>query len=411
MQAVIKMEKVLLLLAGVSVLYALDNGLGRTPPMGWNSWERFRCNVDCDNDPENCIGEKLYMQMADRMAADGYKDAGYEYVNVDDCWMAKERGPDGKLQADPKRFPSGMKALGDYIHSKGLKFGIYEDFGTQTCGGFPGSKFFMETDAQTFADWGVDLLKLDGCYSNIEDMTSGYPIMEFFLNKTGRPILYSCSWPAYFVAYKKIPDYKAIAKSCNIWRNYDDIQDSWDSVTEIVNYYAKNEGNFFEVAGPGSFNDPDMLIIGNFGLSRDQQRAQMAMWAIMAAPLLMSADLRKMDPYSKSILLNKDVIAINQDPMGQPGSIILDMNQIQIWFRPVMPKGSAAFAVLYTGSYGTPEKLSLKCETLGMVGSGGYNVTEVFDGRYVGMFKSTDNINITVNPSGVFLGKAVYLGN
>ncbi|XP_062610228.1 alpha-N-acetylgalactosaminidase-like [Saccostrea cucullata] len=404
------MKTLLLFLAGLSSIYTLDNGLARTPPMGWNSWERFRCNTDCLNDPENCIGEKLYMQIADRMAEDGYKDVGYEYVNVDDCWMAKKRGPDGRLQADPDRFPSGMKALGDYIHSKGLKFGIYEDFGTETCGGFPGSKFFMESDAQTFADWGVDLLKLDGCYSNVEDMTSGYPIMEFFLNKTGRPILYSCSWPAYFVANDKIPDYKAIAKSCNIWRNFDDIQDSWDSVASIIGYYGKNKGNFSDVAGPGNFNDPDMIIVGNFGLSKEQQKSQMAMWAIMAAPLIMSTDLRNIDPYSKALLQHKGVIAINQDPLGQPGALLVDMNQIQFWFRPVTPQGSVAFAILYTGSGGTPEKLSVECQTVGMIGPGAYNVTEVFDGRFIGMFKPMDKINVTVNPSGVFFAKAVYLG-
>jgi len=148
----------LLTMAGLSS--ALDNGLARTPPMGWLAWERFRCNTDCENDPHNCISERLFMQMADLVISDGYYDAGYRYINIDDCWLAHERDRRGKLQPDATRFPSGIKALGDYVHSKGLKFGIYEDYGNYTCAGYPGILGHLKEDADTFESWGVDYVKV-----------------------------------------------------------------------------------------------------------------------------------------------------------------------------------------------------------------------------------------------------------
>ncbi|GFR91502.1 alpha-N-acetylgalactosaminidase, partial [Elysia marginata] len=244
------------LLCQVSV--ALDNGLARTPPMGWLSWERFRCNTDCKNDPEHCISEQLYKRQADLMVSEGYRDVGYEYVNIDDCWPTKTRDTDGKLVADPDRFPSGIKALSRYMHSKGLKLGIYEDFGSKTCAGYPGSEFYMETDANTFAEWEVDSLKFDGCNSDPKDMPYGYPIMGKFLNMTGRPILFNCQWPGYLVGQGIQPNYTAIRNSCNQWRNFVDVQDNWDNVVKIIDHYGDNKDNSSVFAGPGGWNDPDM---------------------------------------------------------------------------------------------------------------------------------------------------------
>ncbi|KAL8576377.1 hypothetical protein ACOMHN_048944 [Nucella lapillus] len=190
---------VLALLAGVAA--GLDNGLARTPPMGWLDWERFRCQIDCKDYPNECISEKLFMAMADKVIELGLKDVGYEYINIDDCWLAKERDSQGRLVADPERFPSGIKALANYMHKRGLKLGIYEDFGSKTCAGYPGSEFFMQQDANTFAEWEVDMLKFDGCNSDPKDMPYGYPIMQQFLNRTGRPILFSCEWPLYDYAH------------------------------------------------------------------------------------------------------------------------------------------------------------------------------------------------------------------
>ncbi|CAG5114833.1 unnamed protein product, partial [Candidula unifasciata] len=295
---------------------ALDNGLALTPPMGWLSWERFRCNVDCQNDPDNCISEKLYMKMADLMVSEGYRDAGYQYVNIDDCWPAKERDSNGRLVADPVRFPNGIQALARYVHSKGLKLGIYEDFGSKTCAGYPGSEFYLETDAKTFAEWEIDSLKFDGCNSDPADMPYGYPVMGRFLNMTGRPILFTCQWPGYMYGAGLKPDYAAVRETCNQWRNYDDVQDSWGSVLDIIEHYGKDPGNFSAYAGPGGWNDPDELVVGDYGLSYYQQKAQFGMWALFASPLMMSLDLRSVDPAAKQLLLNKNIIAINQDPLG-----------------------------------------------------------------------------------------------
>ncbi|XP_052795328.1 alpha-N-acetylgalactosaminidase-like isoform X2 [Mya arenaria] len=397
----------LLLVAGVTV--ALENGLALTPPMGWVSWERYRCNVDCDIEPDNCISENLYMKMADLLVSEGYKDKGYEYVNIDDCWMEKQRDANGTLVADRERFPHGIKWLADYVHNLGLKLGIYEDFGTFTCGGYPGSKFYLQKDAETFAAWGVDMLKLDGCYSDISDMDYGYPAMSFFLNQTGRPILYSCSWPVPLVFTGHIPDYKKIASYCNIWRNYADIQDSWDSVKGIIEFYGNDTGNFSLVAGPGNFNDPDMIIVGDYGLSYDQQRTQMAMWAIMASPLLMSIDLRNVKPETKALLQNDNVIRVNQDAHGIQGHRIVKQGPFEVWMKPmsVDAKGGA-FAFLNLNDGGGPMQVSMNLQDLGLTQAEGYNVTEGFTGQFIGVLKPHDLINASVDPSGVWFGIAYF---
>ncbi|KAK0153434.1 Alpha-galactosidase A [Merluccius polli] len=174
------------------VVKPLNNGLALTPIMGWSHWARFTCDVDCDADPDRCISERLFVLMADVMAAEGWRDAGYEYVCVDDCWASRRRDASGRLQADPRRFPGGVRRLADYVHSKGLKLGIYSDVGAYTCEGYPGSLGHYETDAQTFADWGVDLLKFDGCNMKGTLLAEGYMNMSKALNATGSSIVYSC---------------------------------------------------------------------------------------------------------------------------------------------------------------------------------------------------------------------------
>jgi hypothetical protein len=396
-----------LLLLSVSIVRSLDNGLARTPPMGWLSWERFRCVTDCVTYPDSCISEKLFMDMADRMAADGFLEAGYQYIIIDDCWLAKDRDASGQLQPDPNRFPHGIPALSKYIHDKGLKFGIYEDFGTHTCGGYPGSEYYLQQDAQTFANWGVDYFKMDGCYSDPDQFADGYPAMGFWLNKTGRPILYSCSWPAYQEGHM-VPDYKKIAHFCNIWRNYDDIDDSWESIKTIMKFYGDNPTHFAEVAAPGSFNDPDMLIIGNFGLSHEQERTQMAIWSVMASPLIMSVDLRNIRAEAKALLLNKYAIAINQDALGIQGRRIKTIGDIQIWTKPIQPDGNLAFVFVNTAN-ATPQMFSIQISDLGLSNSAGYNITEVFNNSAVGIFKPTSTFAVSINPNGVFFGRAAKL--
>ncbi|KAH8041523.1 hypothetical protein HPB51_016968 [Rhipicephalus microplus] len=236
----------------------LENGLARTPPMGWLAWERFLCNIDCVDDPENCVSERLFKEMGDAFVMHGYREVGYKYVNIDDCWMANQRDASGRLQANRTRFPNGIKHLANFLHSRGLKLGIYGDVGTKTCEEYPGSKKHLLLDAQTFAEWDVDMVKMDGCFANITEYRKLYPDFGDAINKTGRPMVYSCSWPAYQVFSNVTPNYTLIGHHCNMWRNYVDIADSWRSVEKIIDYYAKNQEALVAAAAPGRWNDPDM---------------------------------------------------------------------------------------------------------------------------------------------------------
>lgn len=389
----------------------LNNGLARTPPMGWLSWERFGCEQDCDVDPDNCIGERLLRRMADAMVSEGFRDVGYEYITVDDCWLADRRDSRGRVQPDVVRFPNGMKNLSHYIHSKGLKLGVYADVGTHTCAGFPGSQGYYEIDAQTFADWGIDMVKFDGCNADVGGLNYGYPTMGYYLNRTGRPILYSCEWPIYLRPVGVKPNYTAVAETCNIFRVYGDIYDSFQSIRSITSWYGNNEGDFASVAGPGNFNDPDELVVGDFGLSRDEERVQMGLWAMFAAPLLVSADLAKMNPVSKALLQHRGVLSINQDPLGIQGRRVINLyNQnFQIWTRPIVPNGSFAVAAIYFVMHGHPVHVAIPLREIGLNATGGYNITEVFDGKYVGAFKPNQNFTFVVDPSGIYLLKALLL--
>lgn len=376
----------------------LDNGLALTPPMGWISWERFRCNINCTTDPYNCISEKLYMDMADRLVQDGYRDLGYEYVNIDDCWDSLERDSEGRLQPDPERFPSGIKFLSDYMHSRGLKLGIYGDIGEKTCGGYPGTSGHIEIDAQTYAEWGIDMLKVDGCYANASVFAEGYPALGQALNATGRPIVYSCSWPDYIPD----PDYTTIAKTCNLWRNHGDIQDSWESLLGIILYYADNQDVFGPFAGPGQWNDPDQLIIGDFGLSLDQQMTQMAMWAIYASPLLMSNDLRNIPEESRDILQNQEVIDVNQDKLGIQGRLISSSPSspeaiTRFVFSKPLSTDSVAVAFLNADCNGMPFNMNITLKDAGL-SSDKAMVRDLFEHRDLGVFETL--VSLPVNPSG-----------
>uniref|UniRef100_UPI003AAC8075 alpha-galactosidase A isoform X2 n=1 Tax=Centroberyx gerrardi TaxID=166262 RepID=UPI003AAC8075 len=384
------------------VAQGLDNGLALNPTMGWLHWERFMCNIDCDTDPDNCISERLYMQMADVMVKEGWQDAGYEYVCIDDCWPSHQRDTQGRLQADPKRFPGGIKKLADYIHSKGLKLGIYGDVGTNTCAGYPGSLGHYETDAQTFADWGVDLLKFDGCYMNWTLLGEGYVNMSNALNRTGRSILYSCEWPLYEWPFHK-PNYTAIRETCNHWRNFADVYDSWSSVKSILDWTASHQDIIVPSAGPGGWNNPDMLVIGNFGLSHDQQESQMAFWAIMAAPLLMSNDLRDICPRSKELLQNRHIIAISQDPLGKQGYRTAKVNSFEVWERPLSKK-RLAVAVLNKQEIGGPRGLAISSVPGWKFCDPQCNVTQILPQyKEMGVQPLHSKLVVLVNPSGTVL--------
>ena len=297
-----------------------DDSLALTPPMGWNSWNKFGCSVN----------EKLIKEVADNMVSSGMKDAGYQYIVIDDCWqMGRDR--DGNIIADPKLFPSGIKALADYIHSKGLKFGIYSCAGSKTCQGRPGSKGYQFQDARTYAAWGVDYLKYDWCYNDGQNAKAAYQTMSEALKGCGRPIVFSiCEWGT----NKPWEWGKGIG---NLWRTTEDIVNSFDgniywgglSVLSIID----KEANLYSYAGPGHWNDPDMLEIGNDVLTENQSKTHFSMWAMMAAPLMAGNDIRKMDKQTSEILTNKEVIAVDQDKLGKQGRRFWVFGDHEIWLK------------------------------------------------------------------------------
>jgi len=294
-----------------------DNGLARTPPMGWNSWNKFAGKVD----------DAAVRAMADAMASNGMKEAGYEYVNIDDTWEGG-RDAQGNITSN-KKFPD-MKALADYVHRKGLKIGIYSSPGPNTCAGYEGSFGHEEQDAKAYAAWGIDYLKYDWCGARTlytdEEMQAIYQKMGDALLKSGRPILYS------LCQYGRAEVWKwGAAVGGNAWRTTGDIRDSWDSMTKI----GFAQGEFAAFASPGHWNDPDMLEIGNGGMNEDEYKTHMTLWAILAAPLLAGNDLREMAPGIAAILTNKEVIAIDQDKEGKQGRQVSKSGEQEIWARPL----------------------------------------------------------------------------
>ena len=298
--------------------------LAMTPQMGWNSWNKFQGRVS----------EQLIRETADAMATNGMKDAGYQYVNIDDTWESRERDAEGNIGTDPTRFPSGIKALADYVHSKGLKLGIYSDAGTRTCAGYPGSGGHEEQDAKSYAAWGVDYLKYDWCNTQGLQAPAAYKKMSDALRATGRPILFSlCEWGN----SKPWTWAKGVGQS---WRTTGDIRPSFNSVLGILDKQA----DLRQYAGPGHWNDPDMLEVGN-GMSVPEDRAHFTMWCMLAAPLISGNDLRSMNPDTLKILTDKDVIAINQDPLGFQALKYSAKDGMEVWFKP-LTKGSWAVCIL-----------------------------------------------------------------
>ncbi|KAL9155388.1 hypothetical protein ABFS82_09G000400 [Erythranthe guttata] len=289
-----------------------ENGLGLTPQMGWNSWNHFQCNIE----------EKLIRETADAMVSTGLSALGYEYINLDDCWAELNRDSQGNFVAKASTFPSGIKALADYVHGKGLKLGIYSSAGTQTCSNqMPGSLGYEEQDAKTFASWGIDYLKYDNCNNNNISPKERYPVMGKALLNSGRSIFYSlCEWGQ--------EDPATWAKSVgNSWRTTGDIVDNWDSMTSR----ADINDQWASYAGPGGWNDPDMLEVGNGGMTTEEYRSHFSIWALVKAPLIIGCDIRSMDKTTLALLSNKEVIAVNQDKLGIQGKKIKKDGDLEVW--------------------------------------------------------------------------------
>ena len=304
--------------------------LALTPPMGWNSWNKFGCNVD----------ENIIKATADAMVASGMKDAGYRYIIIDDCWQGS-RDSLGFIRPDPQRFPSGMKVLADYIHIKGLKFGIYSCAGITTCAGHPASRGHEYQDALTYASWGVDYLKYDWCNTNGLNALGAYTIMRDALFDAGRPVVFSiCEWG-------DNRPWEWAKDVGHLWRTTGDISACFDCIVEHGTWKSWGVMKIVEMregirahAGPDHWNDPDMLEVGN-GMSLSEDRSHFTLWCILAAPLIAGNDLGAMKKETKDILTNHEVIAVDQDSLGIQGFRHSASDSLEIWVKPLAKEGWA----------------------------------------------------------------------
>lgn len=318
----------LFLASGTAMAQGL--GLARTPPMGWNSWNHFHCKVS----------DAIIRAEADAMASNGMKAVGYQYINIDDCWQG-QRDANGVIHGN-SRFPD-MKALADYVHSKGLKLGIYSSPGPKTCGGYPGSYGHEEQDAKTYAAWGIDYLKYDWCSAGRvykpSQMPAVYKKMHEALVSTGRPIVYSlCQYGMYRV-WRWGPSVGA-----NLWRTTGDISDNYTRMAFI----GFGQNGLQKFAGPGHWNDPDMLEIGNGHMNVDEEKTHMSLWCLLAAPLIAGNDLTTMSRETLAILTNPEVIAVDQDPAGIQGHLVSEQGPLEVWVKP-LADGSKAVGLFNRG--------------------------------------------------------------
>jgi alpha-galactosidase len=362
------------------------NGLAQTPPMGWNSWNKFGCTIT----------DATVRAMADAMVSNGMQQAGYRYIVIDDCWHGN-RDADGFITANAEKFPNGIKAVADYVHAKGLKFGIYSDAGAKTCGGKPGSQGHEYQDALTYARWGVDYLKYDWCSTGVRNAEEAYALMSDAIKAAGRPmVLAMCEWG-------NNRPWEWGAKIGNLWRTTADIRDAWAGrekwsigMTDIVDLNER----LYPYAGPGHWNDPDMLEVGNGGMTPTEYRSHFSLWAMMAAPLIAGNDIAHMDADTRTILLNQEVIAVDQDPLGQQGRRIRDDGDLEVWARP-LADGSRA-VILFNRS-AAPASISVAWPELGLTTRVKAEVRDLWAHKSLG--RKTGSFAATVAPHGVVMVK------
>ena len=354
-------------------------GLAMTPPMGFNTWNTF----------ESHINEQLVKDIADAMVQSGMKEAGYEYIVLDDCWSLRDRDPDGNLVADPEKFPSGMKALADYLHERGFKFGIYGCAGKTTCAGYPGSMGHEYQDAKIFASWGVDYLKYDWCATGTRDAKEAYTTMRDALHAAGRPIVFSlCEWGT--------ADPWLWAKDVgHLWRISGDIYDCWDCEQEwsrgwktILDMYHEKQPSMAgrdglgQYSGPDHWNDLDMMEVGSAGLTVTESRSHFTLWCMVASPLMAGNDLRTMSDEIAEILSDKDAIAINQDAMGVPGwRFGIVPEKYETWIRP-LENGDWALCVLNDSDDAID--ITVEWERLARHFSGEFEVYDIWEKKELG---------------------------
>ncbi|MFD8419409.1 NPCBM/NEW2 domain-containing protein [Streptomyces sp. NPDC059466] len=364
---------------------ALADGLALTPPMGFNNWNSTHCR------PE--FNESMVKGIADLFVEKGLKDAGYQYVNLDDCWALPSRDADGKLVPDPVRFPDGIKAVADYVHAKGLKLGVYTSAGTKTCdsAGFPGALGHEYSDARQFADWGVDYLKYDNCNNQGVDARQRYTTMrdalEAATRDTGRPIVYSiCEWG-------ENKPWQWASDVGHLWRTTGDISDNWGSMLSIL----KQNLPLAPYAGPGHWNDPDMLEVGNGGMTDTEYRSHFSLWSVMAAPLLIGSDLRKATPATFDILANKEVVAVDQDPLGKQGTVLSSEGGRWVVAKE-MKDGSRAVALF--NETGGAQRIATTAAAVGLPAAPAYTLRDLWRHR---SYNTAGGISATVPAHGTVL--------
>lgn len=375
-------------MAGAMLCGCLAAGaqVAQTPPMGWNSWNHFRRNID----------DKTVREQADAMVASGMRDAGYVYINIDDTWEG-ERDAQGFIQPNSK-FPD-MKALADYVHSKGLKLGIYSSPGPKTCAGYEGSLGHEQQDADTYAKWGIDYLKYDLCGLRTQMkaaptpeaahqiMIDAYTKMHNALEKTGRPIVFSLCQYGNDAVWRWGRDVGG-----NLWRTTGDISDHYARMSEI----GFGQAGLARFAGPGHWNDPDMLEVGNGGMKPNEYRTHMSLWAILAAPLLAGNDLTTMTPETVALLTNREVIAIDQDKLGKQGDRVYAEGPIEVWAKP-LADGSKAVGIF--NRHPGPMTATLNFNDVGF--SGPVHVRDIWAAKDLGEME--DPYTVTVPGHGVVL--------
>ena len=368
-----------------------SDSLSPTPPLGWNSWNKFGCNVSAD----------LIRQMADAMVKSGMKDAGYKYIVIDDCWQVN-RDENGDIVADPVRFPQGIRALAGYIHSLGLKFGIYSDAGSKTCAGRPGSLGHEYQDARQYARWDVDYLKYDWCNTTTEDARAAYQLMRNALNASGKPIVLSiCEWGT------ARPWLWGHEVGGNLWRTTGDIKDRWQGSEKWSNGtccsngvldIADQEADLVSYAGPGHWNDPDMLEVGNGGMTNTEYRSHFSLWAILAAPLIAGNDLRDMAPEIHDILTNQEVIAVDQDALGSEGRRVRKENSSDVWVKQ-LKNGNRAVVLLNRSA--AEAEIKVSWEDMGYPHHLSAAVRDLWQHKDLGKF--TGEFSAQVAPHGVVM--------
>ncbi len=393
-----KITFLLCLILSTNLVAQKFDGLAETPPLGWNSWNTFATNIN----------EDLVKGIADAFVKDGYKDAGYEYIVLDDGWMSRERDADGNLVADPEKFPSGMKALADYVHSKGLKFGLYNCAGDKTCAGYPGSRGYEYQDARLYASWGIDYLKYDWCNATKLNAQGAYMTMRDAIHTAGNPMVFSiCEWG-------DNEPWNWAKDVGHVWRVTGDIINCWDcevghgtwsswGVWKIINM-RKDIRKF---AGPGHFNDYDMMEVGN-GMTAAEDRSHFAMWSMLASPLILGNDVRSASKETIKTLTNKEVIAVNQDKLGIQALRFTNESYFEIWVKPL---ADDEWAMTFINMSDEPKELNFdwKHHDIGDnlnnrsidIKNSSYQIRDIINHTDIGTTEA--NLKVTIDSHDVFM--------